>query len=139
ARLAIPMTSHSVVARRSRHLARRRHVARPARGKRSSTRITAGCAERHAILVDVGIAVTNYIGVGRAHDDDTAAISWDRWVGALIEQDRVVLDVTIVAEPKVTDAAAVTGAQVPADPVVVELVVVGAGAEADTACPRRRG
>src|SRR5437870_701732 len=35
--------------------------------------------------------------------------------------------------------AAVTRAQVPANPVVVEFVVVGAGAEADTACPRRRG
>ena len=49
------------------------------------------------------------------------------------------LDVTIVAEPKVTDAATVTGAQVAADPVVVELLVVGAGAEADATCPRRRG
>ena len=49
------------------------------------------------------------------------------------------LDVAVVAEAEVTEAAAVAGAQVAADPVVVELVVVGAGAEADAACPRRRG
>src|SRR5260370_40640692 len=79
------------------------------------------------------------MGVGGAQAGDTAAVGWDRRVGALIEDDRIVLDVTIVAEPKVTEATAVTTAQVPADPVVVELVVVGAGAEADAACPRRRG
>ena len=49
------------------------------------------------------------------------------------------LDVTEVAEPKLTDAAAVARAQIPAQPVVVELVEVGTGAEADTACPCRRG
>src|SRR5207253_5837348 len=48
-------------------------------------------------------------------------------------------DVTAVAEPKLTDAAAVARAQVSTNPVVVEFVVVGAGAEADTACSRRRG
>ncbi len=49
------------------------------------------------------------------------------------------LDVAVVAESEVSDAAAVTGAQVSADPVVVELVVVGAGAEGDAARPCRRG
>ena len=72
---------------------------------------------------------------GRAHDDDPAAISWNGWVGTLIEQDRVMFDVAVIAEPKVSEAAAVTRAQIPAHPVVVELVVVGAGAEGDTACP----
>src|SRR5437879_13631957 len=90
-------------------------------------------------MVESSKAVANYIRSRGAHDDDTAAVGWNGWVGALIEYNRVVFDVTIVAEPKVTDAAAVTGAQVAADPIVVELVVVGAGAEADATCPRRRG
>ena len=51
----------------------------------------------------------------------------------------VVLDVAVVAEAEVTEAAAVARAQVAAHPVVVELVVVGAGAEADAARSGRRG
>ena len=76
---------------------------------------------------------------GRAHDDEAAAVGRDGRVGALVEQDRVVLDVAVPAEPDVSEAAAVAGAHVAADPVVVELIVVGAGAEADAARARRRG
>jgi len=90
----------------------------------------------HAILVDRGAW---RIHIGGAHDKESAAVGCDRRVGALIEHNRVVFDVTSVAEPKLTDAAAVACAQVPANPVVVEFIVVRAGAEADTACPRRRG
>jgi len=46
-----------------------------------------------------------------------------------------VFDVSVIAEPEVTDAAAVARAQVSANPVVVKLVVIRAGAEADAACP----
>src|SRR5207253_1973146 len=60
-------------------------------------------------------------------------------VGALIEQDRVVLDVAVVADPEVAEPAAIPAAQIAAHPVVVELVVVGAGADADAARSRRRG
>ena len=49
----------------------------------------------------------------------------DGRVGALVEQDRVVLDVAVVAEAEVRNTAAVTRAHVAAHPVVVELVVVG--------------
>ena len=87
----------------------------------------------------VGRRAAGRIGVRGAHDQEAAAVGRNRRVGALVEQDRVVLDVAVVAEPEVTDAAAVTGAQVAAHPVVVELVVVGAGAEADAARARRRG
>ena len=48
------------------------------------------------------------------------------------------LDIPVPDEPNVTDAAAVTRAHVPAHPVVVELVVVGTGAEGRPACPGRR-
>ncbi len=99
-------------------------VAWPNSAKRGSGRIASRCAERHAILVDRGIAVANYICVGGTHDDDTTAVGWDRRVGALIEHNRVVFDVTSVAEPKLTDAAAVARAQVSANPVVVEFVEV---------------
>ena len=60
-------------------------------------------------------------------------------LSALVEQERVVLDVAVVAEADVPEAAAVAAAQVAAHPVVVELVVVGAGADADAAGARRRG
>ena len=48
------------------------------------------------------------------------------------------LDVAVVAETVMRQTAAVTGAQVAAQPVVVELVVVRAVAEVDTARPGRR-
>ena len=47
------------------------------------------------------------------------------------------LDGAVVAEPDVPDAAAVTGAQIPAHPVVAELVVVRTVAERHPARPRR--
>ena len=49
------------------------------------------------------------------------------------------LDVAVLDEPEVGNSAAVTGAQVAAHPVVVELVVVGARAEGDAARARRSG
>ena len=56
-----------------------------------------------------------------------------------LKRKRVVLDVAVVTEANVTESAAVTGAQISANPVVLELVEVGAGAEADTARSRRGG
>ncbi len=49
------------------------------------------------------------------------------------------LDVAVVAEPDMSEAAAVTGAQIAAHPVVVELVEVGTVAEGHTARPGWRG
>ena len=91
---------------------------------------------RHAILV--GLSAARRIDVWGAHDQKAAAVGCDRRIGALVEQDRVVLDIAAVAEPDVRETAAVAGAQVPAYPVGIELVEVGTGADADTACPRRR-
>ena len=80
------------------------------------------------------------VAVGRSsHDQESAAVGRDGRVGALVEENRVVLDVAVVAEPELRHAAAITGAHVSAYPVVVELVVVGAGAEGDAARTRRRG
>ena len=92
---------------------------------------------RHAVRV--GRRAAGRIDVGSAHDEHAAAVGRDGRVHALVEQERVVLDVTVVDEAQVAEAAAVAGAQVAAHPVVVELVVVGAGADADTARARRRG
>ena len=105
-----------------------------ARCRRSDGRRPAGSARNRMSIV----AAAGRIDVGRAHDEQTAAVGRDRRVEALVEQDRVVLDVAVPAEAQVTDAAAVAAAQVAADPVVVELVVVGAGADADAACACRR-
>src|SRR5205814_6831195 len=77
------------------------------------------------------------IAVRGTHDEDAAAVRRDGRVRALVKQDAVVLDVAVVAVPDVTDTAAVTGAQVAAYPVVVELVEIRAVAEAGTARPRR--
>ncbi len=87
-----------------------------------------------------GDAILNRLAIrSRAHDDDAAAAGGNRRIGALVEQNRVVGDVAVIAESEVSDAAAVTAAHVSADPVVIEFVVVGTGAEGDTASPRRRG
>ena len=75
----------------------------------------------------------NRIGVGCSLDDDAAAIGRNRRVQALVEDHRVVLDVAVVAEAEVRKSTTVTGAHVAADPVVVELVVVSAAAEAHAA------
>src|SRR5437660_9744988 len=101
-------------------------VARPNRAQRRYT-------------IRVGRGAAGRIDVGRAHDDDTAAVSRDSRVRALIEEDAVVRDLAVLAEAHVNQTATVTRAQVSAQPVVVELVVIRAGAEADTARPRRRG
>src|SRR5205823_7434652 len=77
------------------------------------------------------------IAVRGTHDEDAAAVRRDGRARALVKQDAVVLDVAVVAVPDVTDTAAVTGAQVAAYPVVVELVEIRAVAEAGTARPRR--
>ena len=77
------------------------------------------------------------ICIRSAHDQQTAAVAGRRWVGALVEQNRVVLDAAIPDESQLRNASAITGAQVAAHPVVVELVVVGAGAEGDAARSRR--
>jgi hypothetical protein len=66
-----------------------------------------------------------------------AAIGLDGRIGTLIKQEGVVFDVAVVTEPEVSDDDAVTRAQISAHPVVVELVEVGTGTDADAACPRR--
>src|SRR5262249_20657647 len=96
----------------------------------------------HAVRVGRGAAA---FGSGRqdavrrrAHDQDSAAVGRDGRVGALVEQDRVVLDVAGVYESAVGKAAAVTRAQFSADPVVREPVEVRAGGDGDAAASRRR-
>ena len=64
--------------------------------------------------------------------DKPAAVGWEGRILALVEENPIVLDVAVVAEAKVRDAAAVPAAEVPAHKIVLELVVVGAGAEGDT-------
>src|SRR5271165_3991133 len=102
------------------------------------TNAVAGRTEECRIqTINVDRATAIRIDIGRAHDEETAAVGRDGRVETLVEQDRVVFDVAVVAESQVSDAAAVTAAQIAADPVVVELVVVGAGADAHAASPRR--
>jgi len=93
----------------------------------------ANCGSRGAILVEGSNGTANEVLIRRAHDHETAAVGRDRGVGALVEDDGVVFDVTVEAETKVTDAAAISTGQVAAHPVPVELVVVGASADADAA------
>src|SRR5207302_2321189 len=81
----------------------------------------------------------NKVLIRSAHDDETATIGRDCGVGALVEEDGIVLDVAIEGEPDMADAAAISTAQIAAYPVVVELVIVGAGADADAARTRRTG
>ncbi len=95
--------------------------------------------DRRIDAVGVGRRAAGRVDVRGAHDQQAAAVGRDGRVQALVEQDRVVLDVAVVAEAHVTEAAAVAAAQVAAHPVVVELVVVGAGADADAARAGRRG
>src|SRR5437764_14848482 len=54
-----------------------------------------------------------------AHNDETTTVGWDGRVGALVEEDGVVLDVAVVAEADVADAATISGAQVAAHPVEI--------------------
>ena len=89
--------------------------------------------------IAVGHARANRIGIRRPLDHDPAAIGGDGGVAALIEQDRVVLDIAVLDFPEVSDPAALTSAEVAAHPVVVELVVVVAGAEGRAAAARERG
>ena len=82
--------------------------------------------------IRVWLSGTRGIRIRSAHDEQTAAIAWCRWVRSLVEQDRVVLNLAVPDEPQLRNSSAVAGAQVPAHPVVVELVVVHAGTERDT-------
>src|SRR5581483_4227023 len=94
---------------------------------------------RQAVLVGRH-AAGRRVGIGRAHHQQAATIGRDGRIRALVEDDGVVLDVTVLREAYVGDTATVAGADVPADPVVLELVVVGACVDADTTrTGRRRG
>src|SRR5207253_10714581 len=64
---------------------------------------------RHAVLVRGGAA--SRIDVRRTLDDHRATVGRDRRIGALVEQERVVFDITVVAVSKVTETAAVTRAR----------------------------
>src|SRR5262249_32146486 len=100
---------------------------------------------RGAIDVGKGAALGHSSTGGRstvrgcAHDDESAAVGRNGWVGALVEQDRVVLDITVVAESEVSDTATVTGAHVPAEPVIGESVMVGTDGESYASCSCRSG
>src|SRR5882724_11410217 len=83
--------------------------------------------------VNVRLPGTDRIRIRSAHDEQAAPVARRGWVGPLVEDDRVVLDVAIPHKSNVGDSSAVTGAQVAANPVVVELVVVGTGTESDAA------
>ena len=71
-------------------------------------------------------------------DPQAATVGRQRRVGALVEQDVVVIDRAVEAQAAVHDTAAVAGAQVSGDPVVIQPVVVGTGADRDTTRARRR-
>ena len=92
---------------------------------------------RRIQTVGIRCAAGGRINIRRTHHEETTAIGRDGRIGALVEQNRVVLDVTVVAEADVRDTAAVTGAQIAAHPVVVELVEVRAIADGDATGPRR--
>ena len=62
-----------------------------------------------------------------AGDEDAAAVSGAGLLEALVEEDTVVVDGAVLAVAEVADAAAVGLAEVAADPVVVDLVVVASG------------
>ena len=68
---------------------------------------------------------------------NSATVGGNGGVGAFVESDGVVLDIAVVDESEVSDASAFGRADVSAHPVVVELVVVGAGAEAGAAASRQ--
>src|SRR5882724_5166903 len=87
--------------------------------------------------VRIRLAGARRIRVRSAHDEDAATVAGRSWVGPLVEDDGVVLDVAIPDEANVGDASAVASAQVAANPVVVELVVIGAGTEGYAACSCR--
>ena len=99
--------------------------------------IRAGAVAESRRAIGVVLSAANRIGVGRAHDHESAAVGGNGGVGALVEDDRVVLDVAVADVSDVSDTAALTGAQVSADPVVLELVVVVTGAEADATAARQ--
>ncbi len=84
--------------------------------------------------VRIRLARAQRIRVRSAHDEQAAAVAGCGRVGPLVEDNRVVLDIAIPDKPDMGDASAVAGAQVPPDPVVVELIVIGTGAEGYAAC-----
>ena len=90
---------------------------------------------RRAIRVRYSPA--NRIGIGRAHHLNSATVRGNGGVVALVESDRVVLDIPVVDESQVNQASAFTRGEVSAHPVVVELVVVGTGAESRAAATRQ--
>ena len=94
---------------------------------------------RRAVEVRNGVDFASATVWSFTFDDESAAVSGQRRVRTLIEENRVVLDVSIIDEPVVGEATAVTAAQIAAHPVVVEFVIVGAGAEGDSAGRRRSG
>jgi len=61
----------------------------------------------------------------------------ERRIEALVEEERVVLDIGIPTETIVSEASAVTRAHIAANPVVFEFVVIVARAEGYTASRRR--
>ena len=71
---------------------------------RSRTRAVA--QSRRAIRVNLSPA--NRIGIGRAHHLNSATVGGNGGVVALVENDRVVLDVAVVDESEVSDTSAFT-------------------------------
>src|SRR5262249_19582405 len=62
---------------------------------------------RVGLAIQVRGSTAGRIDVGRTLDDDRATVGRNRRIGALVEQEHVVLDVTVVAEAEVTETAAV--------------------------------
>ena len=81
-----------------------------------------------AIRVGYGAAAFQTLAIKsvrrRAHYDQTATVGRNGWVLALVEQNRVVLDVAAEADAQLRESTSIAGAEVSADPVIGELVVV---------------
>src|SRR5258708_27116367 len=72
-------------------------------------------------------------------DQHATTFGGDGRVGTLVENEPVVGDVAVVAQSKVGAAATVTGTNVAAHPVVVELVIIGTRTDGDTTGRHGRG
>ena len=90
-------------------------------------RTRAVAQSRRAIRV-VHVRAANRIGIRGALNHDAAAVGGNGRVAALIEHDRIVRDVAIEDLAEVNQPSALAGTPIAAHPVVVELVVVVAGA-----------
>src|SRR5215470_3657852 len=99
--------------------------------------ITDSARAQRTILVRLTRA--SWITIRSAHDQKAAAVSWHGRVGAFVEEDRVVLDLAIPDIAQLCNATSIARAEVSANPVIVEAVVIRSGAERNTTCAGWRG